>query len=108
MKKEKLIKSFYYLPVSLILGLAIMTLTSCSDDEYIVDEWSGKTSSQYKAIGHDFAIKVINQDESTIEVKMIWNDLKPDEVTCKSVILDRRVLAQYEICPWCPNNCDGE
>lgn len=78
-------------------------LIGCSKEELKVE-----TSTQYKAIGHDFAIKVVNVDETTIEVKMIWNDISPGDVTCRTFLLDRRILEQYEICQGCPNNCDDE
>lgn len=76
-------------------------LIGCSKEEFKI-----KTSTQYKAIGYDFAIQVINVDEKTIQVKMIWNDISPEDITCKTFLLDRRMLEQYEICQRCPNNCD--
>jgi hypothetical protein len=78
-------------------------LVGCSKEDFKVE-----TSTQYKAIGHDFAIKVVDVDETTIEVKMIWNDISPEDVTCKNFLLDRRILDQFEICQRCLNNCDDE
>jgi len=78
-------------------------LVGCSNDD-----WRVETSTQYKAIDHDFAIEVVNVDKTTIQVKMIWNDISPEDITCKTFLLDRRILEQYEICQRCPNNCDDK
>lgn len=84
----------------------ILLLVSCSKEEYINEDWSGKTSSKYKAIGYNFAIEVISRTETTFDAKMIWNELREDEVDCEVVTLDIRILDNYEICPYCPNLCD--
>ena len=63
-------------------------------------------TDKYKAVGYNFAIEVLSRNESTIEARMIWNELKEDEVDCQVLIMDRRILSQYEPCPLCPNKCD--
>ena len=96
------LKELFFIALCVMVWYMVSRLLiGCSNDD-----WKVETYTQYKAIGHDFAIEVISQDETTIEVKMIWNKISPDDVTCKTFLLDRRVLEQYEICKGCPNNCD--
>jgi len=107
MKKEELIESFYYLLMFLTLGVMILNFTSCSKAECIDYDYSERSLNQYKAVGYNLAIEVISRGETTINARIIWNELREDEIDCEIVTLDARILEGYKVCPWCPNLCDN-